>query len=97
MKKIDTDTFNQLVDEKKFDEAKELLRDFFEEEMSETDEGEYYVEMMTEYLRMSNLINEAYIAEMQDLKAKLKEVDEIGNKVSEVINLEQIRGDIEKL
>lgn len=94
---LDTNEFNRLITEKKFDEAKELLRSFFETEMDQNDEGEYYVEMMTEYLEMSNRINAAYIEEMTTMRQQLKQLNEVDVEIKNKVDTGQIRRDIDKL
>lgn len=97
MNKLNKGLFDQLIAEKKFTEAKELLRQFFSEEISEVDEGEYYVNLMTEYLEMSNVINRAYIEEMQDIKQNLEVLSEAKQKFHKDFDIDQVRKDISEM
>jgi hypothetical protein len=56
-----------------------------------------YVDAMADYLAMSNRINEAYLADMNDLKAKLIQVDDMSEEIKKSIDAEKIRGDIQSL
>ena len=97
MSNLNNDEFNRLIGEKKFDEAKAMLREFFETELNESDEGEYYVTIMAEYLEMSNRINAAYISEMKSIKSRMAELDEIEGEIGKSVDTDQIRKDIESL
>lgn len=97
MKQLNGAEFEQLIAEKRYDEAKAKLREFFEAELSLDEEGEVYVDAMAEYLSVSNAINEAYLADMKDLKAKLTQVDDMSEEVKKSIDADKIRGDIQSL
>ncbi|OQB05566.1 MAG: hypothetical protein BWY19_00967 [bacterium ADurb.Bin212] len=97
MSQLDAKAFEQMISEKRYDEAKDMLRQYFDNELGEEEEGEVYVDAMADYLAMSNRINEAYLADMNDLKAKLSQVDNMSEDITKSIDAEKIRGDIQNL
>lgn len=97
MAKIDNQKFNELVKAGKYDEAKQLLKEFFAGEWETVDEGEYYVNLMTEYMEMSNVINTAYIQHLQEIKKQLDELDSIKNEADKQHAIGNIKKQIEDL
>ncbi len=97
MPNIDNEQFNQLLSEGKFEEAKQLIRDFLNSEWTKDDEGEYYVGLITEYMKMSNAINQAYLEEVAEIEAQLKQLDEIQNDADKNVALNNIRDEISKM
>lgn len=97
MSQLDSAALEQMISQKRYDEAKEMLRQYFDSELGENEEGEVYVDAMADYLAMSNRINEAYLADMNDLKAKLIQVDDMSEEIKKSIDAEKIRGDIQSL
>jgi|GEM_PF-2135016 len=97
MAKIDNQQFNDLIKQGKLDEAKKLLKEFFAGDWDKSDEGEYYVNLITEYMEMSNTINTAYIQHLQEIKKQLDELDEIKNETDKQHAIGDIKKQIESL
>lgn len=97
MPTIDNEQFDLLLSEGKYEEAKQLLKDFIDSEWTKDDEGEYYVGLIEEYLKMSNAINQAYLDEVAEIEAQLKQLDEIQSDADKNVALNNIRDDIAKM
>ncbi len=97
MAELNNELFNQLLNEGKYQEAKEILKSFVDSEWTKEDEGAYYVDLVTKYINMSNTINEAYIEELIELKQALEDLDQIQNEADKNTELSRIRDEISKL
>jgi len=97
MSQLNNDEFNQLLSQGKIDEAKQLIKDFINSEWTEADQGEHYVDLITSYIKMSNTVNEAYIAELLEIKEALEKIDQIKDEAEKDRELGKIRDQINKL
>ena len=97
MANIDNAKFNELLKQGKIEEAKQLLKDFINSEWTKEDEGEYYVNLISEYIQMSNTINKAYLTEVKHLTEALDKLDDIENESEKNAELGKIRDQINSL
>lgn len=97
MPQLDNDQFNQLLNAGRYDEAKALLKGFVDSEWTQKDDGEYYVNLVEEYIEASNMINKAYITELLQIKKSLEALDNIENEADKNFELKRIRDEISGL
>ncbi len=97
MPNLDNVQFNELLSQGKYDEAKALLKTFINSEWTKEDQGEYYVNLVEEYIELSNNINKAYITELLQIKKSLEELDNIESEVDKSFELKRIRDEISNL
>lgn len=97
MPKINDEEFNRLLADKKFVEAKALVKSYIDQEWTKEDEGELYVSLITQYLEMTNKINTAYIIELQEAKKDLDRLDKAQSRVHQTLDINKIREDINSM
>jgi len=97
MPKINDEEFNRLLAEKKFAEAKALVKSYIDQAWTKEDEGEFYVGLITQYLEMSNKINTAYITELQEAKKDLDRLDKAQSRVHQTLDINKLKEDIDSM
>lgn len=97
MNELNKEEFDKLIQEKKFTEAEEMLKNYLSQAWTEDEEGEYYVQLMNEYIDLSNIINQSFIEQMKEIKKSLETVEEIEGEVEKQSKIEDIKKKIEGL
>lgn len=95
MNKLDTKKLEKLLTEKKLDEAKALLEDFFHKvELTPEEKGALYVNLAKIYLEVNNRINGQYLKMLDNMLEALKKVDQKGKEINDRIELAVVRSKI---
>jgi hypothetical protein len=93
---IDTEKLEKLMEEEKWDEARQMLEDFFASEMTPEEKGAIYTNMAMVYMKVMNRINEQYEKALDDAIDVLKEINKTESEVLDNINIHNIRKQIQE-
>ncbi len=95
MKNIDTKNLEQLVEQKKWQEAKKIMEDVFNSaELSEEEKGEIHTKLASVYMQVVNNINRRYEASLDEMISTLKKIDAKESEVNDKIDLAEVRSEI---
>lgn len=97
MKEIDFENLGKLLEEGRFDEARPIIEEFFNSEMTAEEKSAAYVNLALLDTKVRNKINESYVKEMENLIALSDEVQEKGNSIRKQLDLKETRGRIQKI
>ena len=93
---IDTEKLEKLMEEEKWDEARQMLEDFFASEMTPEEKGAIYTNMAMVYMKVMNRINEQYEKALDDAIDVLKEINKTESEVLDNNNIHNIRKQIQE-
>jgi hypothetical protein len=96
MSNIDNEKLEKLMEEQKWDEARQMLEDFFASEMTAEEKGAVYVNMAAIYMKVMNKINEQYESALDDALMVLKDINNTEREVLDAININKIRKQIQE-
>jgi hypothetical protein len=96
MADIDTQKLEKLMEEQKWDEARQMLEDFFASEMTPEEKGAIYTNMAMVYMKVMNRINEQYEQALDDALMVLKDINNTEREVLDAININKIRKQIQE-
>lgn len=95
MKNIDTKNLEQLVEQKKWTEAKKLLEEFFNSiELSGEEKGEIFTKLASIHMQIVNNINKRYEKSLDEMISALKKIDAKESEVNDKIDLAKVRSEI---
>ncbi len=93
---FDAEKLEKLMGEEKWDEARQMLEDFFAVEMTPAEKGAIYTNMAMVYMKVMNKINEQYEKALDDAIDVLKEINKTEGEVLDNINIHNIRKQIQE-
>lgn len=88
---MDTEKIKKLLAENNVTELENIFKDIVREEMTEEERGKALVNFATAYIELTNEINEAQKAVLEDILAGLKILDEAKSSVEDQFKAEEIR------
>jgi hypothetical protein len=87
MQEINQEQFKKLLEEEKYAEAQELLNQYFNQELTESEKGEEYVEAAMDYLTMANEVNSRYLESLNSILASVKNLKNTKNEYDQKIDV----------
>ncbi len=90
----DTNKFEEiknLLDLGEYEEAQRIISDIAVEELSEQEKGAFYTELAFISVQLQNVVDEEKIALMDELLAKLKEIENSERRVEEELAIASAR------
>ncbi len=95
MQKFDEKKLKILLEEKKFDEAKNFLEDYFKNlELTDEEKGAIYVNYASVYMQVMNDLNRQYSENLDEALNVLKKIDAKESEVNDKIDLAKVRSEI---
>lgn len=95
MQNFDDKKLKNLLEEKKFDEAKKFLEDYFKNlELTESEKGAVFVNYASIYMQVMNDINRQYSKALDEALNILKKIDAKESEVNDKIDLAKVRSEI---
>ena len=94
LEKVDISKLKALVESGDAEGAKTLLADFFKDKLSSAERGEIYTKMISAGLEVQNKIDSAYLAQLKDIIASVKDVNASETQVTENLNLAKVRANL---
>lgn len=95
MQNFDDKKLKSLLEEKKFDEAKKFLEEYFKNlELTEEEKGAIYVNYASIYMQVMNDINRQYSESLGEALNILKKIDAKESEVNDKIDLAKVRSEI---
>ncbi|MDO8575364.1 MAG: hypothetical protein Q7R78_01540 [bacterium] len=92
--KIDINKLNELLKEKKFTEAKQIIEEFIKSPMTDEEEGGIITSAIVRYMETMNSIEEKYIESMDEVIAELKKLNEKEAVSKDNEKLDKIRSEL---
>jgi len=83
MTPLDTKQLEQKLTAQDWDGAKQVLRDFFDQEMTPQERGEAYVAAAELYLQVNNAIDKQYSEELASAIKNLQQLDQSEKKLDD--------------
>jgi len=94
---FDSDKFLHLIEQGMFDQARLMLEEFFQKEPTELEKGEFYVTVMSEYLKLMNALNRRYLMALRSGIAELEEINSVSRKVDDDLALNDVKKRMEEV
>ncbi len=91
MPPIDTKKLDELLEAKKFDEARVLLSQFLQGDLSEEEKAALHLSYAETYMRVMNSINRQYREALQGVASMLQEIDKKERSVEDSLKLKSVR------
>ncbi len=91
---IDTQKLENLLSEKKLDEARAYINELIQAPLSKEDRGAAIVLFTTTYMKIINDVNSEYKASLQEILDELKEIDKLERSTNEKIDLKKVRAEL---
>ena len=86
----------QLLTDKKLDEAKTLLQAIFARPLTELERGALYTEMITIYMKTMGALDQQYIHGLEEVMSGLDQADRTEVVLEDKISLAALRKDLQK-
>lgn len=97
MKEFNIKQLEILLSENKTNEAKQLLKDYFDEDLTNAEKGEVYVDNAIIYMKVCNEINQKYLVALKDIIASIKAVDSKKNEVGNRMDILSVKDQINRM
>jgi len=91
MTPLDTKELEKNLAAKNWDGAKQILNDFFAQELTPQEKGEAYVAAAELYMEVNNAVNARYSAELDSAIAKLRQIQQSEQKLDDTGGLLKAR------
>ncbi|MFZ2522361.1 MAG: hypothetical protein WAX44_00130 [Minisyncoccia bacterium] len=91
---IDIKKIENLLEEKKYDEAKELIKSAFATDLDKDEKGALLLSMAEVYMQVSNSINSKYKKALEEAIEGIKNINAFESKVNDHLKLEEVRGNL---
>jgi hypothetical protein len=88
---IDSQKLEQYLAEKKYDEAKQLINDIVNAELTEEERGEGLVAFLSVYMEIMNSVNTAYRDALKEILADMQGLNLAESNSKDKIRLKQVR------
>ena len=86
----------QLLTDRKLNEAKALLQAIFARPLTELERGAAYTEMATIYMKTMGALDQQYIHGLEEVMFGLDQADKTGADLEDKISLATLREDLQK-
>lgn len=93
---FDTEKFEALIEAKRFDEAKALLKQTLSQDLTSAQEGALYTQLAMAQLQLNNAMNRRYKAVLENVVEGLNGLKKIESGLDDKINLASVRGKLAK-
>lgn len=97
MPTIDTTKLEQLLTEEKWDEAKKILDQYFQGDLTPEQRGGAYVQLASIYLQVNNRLNRQYEQTLDDALAVLKSINTSEAVAKDTAAVDDAKRQIEKI
>lgn len=91
---IDSQKLEQYLAEKKYDEAKAMITDIVNAELTEEERGEGLVGFLSVYVEIMNRVNTQYKDVLKEILADMQGLNLAESKMTDDIKLKKVREDL---
>lgn len=97
MKNIDFRELEQLLKTGHQEEAKTLLVDYFNSDITEEERGEVLTNMVLSYMRAETTLNLEYAQNLREIMESLKKIDQIEEENNKKIDITNLQNQIQSM
>lgn len=97
MQEINQEQFKKLLEEEKYAEAQQLLNQYFDQELTQTEKGEEYVEAAMDYLTMANEVNARYLDSLNSILSSVKSLKNTEEEYDKKIDVAVVKNQINEM
>ncbi len=91
----DLQNLTQLIEEKKFDEARAVISAAVQSDLTDDEKGAALTGLATVYLRMSNAISQKYIDTLKETITALEHLKKAELQAHDTVDLAEVRAGLE--
>ena len=88
---VDIKLFEELLEQEKLEEAVNLLKDYLQKPLTDSEQGGLYAAFALAYAKIKTQATKEYIEDLKEIEKLLKELNKVEQKLDDASNLDQVR------